>query len=229
MKQKSDAKKRQEGRCLGTGNLYVGFIKANEIGSIGTSTAIYDPIAERTVDTLSMGEKEFFWIMRFRDDVAQIQEQMMLSSDTVRKICEEHGFRIPRNRLSTDFLITFRNGSRIAYSIKSGAEEFNPESPKYQTLLVRQYIEMEYWKRYGIDFRIVLRENLNKTLAVNIEHCMAYYDSAHVTGTETMLKYLVAHKAVSIPMDGEIVRFASLVRGNEENIRETYRRYRDGK
>ena len=58
---------------------------------------------------------------------------------------------------------------------------------------------------------------------------MAYYDSAHVTGTETMLKYLVAHKAVSIPMDGEIVRFASLVRGNEENIRETYRRYRDGK
>ena len=97
MKQKSDAKKRQEGRCLGTGNLYVGFIKANEIGSIGTSTAIYDPIAERTVDT------------------------------------------------------------------------------------------------------------------------------------ETMLKYLVAHKAVSIPMDGEIVRFASLVRGNEENIRETYRRYRDGK
>ena len=72
MKQKSDAKKRQEGRCLGTGDLYVGFIKANEIGSIGTSTAVYDPIAERTVDTLSMGEKEFFWIMRFRDDVAQM-------------------------------------------------------------------------------------------------------------------------------------------------------------
>ena len=229
MKQKSDAKKMQDGRCLGTGDLYVGFIKANEIGSIGTSTAVYDPIAERTVDTLSMGEKEFFWIMRFRDDVEQIQEQMMLSSETVRNICEEHGFRIPRNVLSTDFLITFRNGSRIAYSIKSGAEEFNPDSPKYQTLLVRQYIEMEYWKRYGIDFRIVLRENLNKTLAVSIEHCMAYYDPAHVQGEEAMLKYLVAHKAVSVPMDREILRFAGLVRGNEEKIRETYRRYRDGK
>lgn len=80
-------------------------------------------------------------------------------------------------------------------------KEFNPDSPKYQTLLVRQYIEMEYWKRYGIDFRIVLRENLNKTLAVNIEHCMAYYDPAHVQGEEAMLKYLVAHKAVSVPMD----------------------------
>ena len=58
---------------------------------------------------------------------------------------------------------------------------------------------------------------------------MAYYDSAHVTGTETMLKYLVAHKAVSIPMDREIVRFASLVKGNEEKIREVFRRYSDGK
>ncbi len=228
MKQKSDAKKRQEGRCLGTGDLYVGFIKANEIGSIGTSTAIYDPIAGRTVDTLSMGEKEFFWIMRFRDDVEQIQEQMMLSSETVRNICEEHGFRIPRNILSTDFLITFRNGIRIAYSIKSGADGFNLDSPKYGKLLIRQYIEMEYWKRYGIDFRIVLRENLNKTLAVNIEHCMAYYDPAHVQGEEAMLKYLVAHKALAIPLDREIVRFAGLVKGNEEKVREAYRRFTNG-
>ena len=228
MKQKSDAKKRQEGRCLGTGDLYVGFIKANEIGSIGTSTAIYDPIAGRTVDTLSMGEKEFFRIMRFRDDVEQIQEQMMLSSETVRNICEEHGFRIPRNILSTDFLITFRNGIRIAYSIKSGADGFNLDSPKYGKLLIRQYIEMEYWKRYGIDFRIVLRENLNKTLAVNIEHCMAYYDPAHVQGEEAMLKYLVAHKALAIPLDREIVRFAGLVKGNEEKVREAYRRFTNG-
>ena len=153
----------------------------------------------------------------------------MLSSETVRNICEEHGFRIPRNVLSTDFLITFRNGSRVAYSIKSGSDDFNPDSPQYSNLLIRQYVELEYWKRYGVDFKIVLRENLNKTLAANIEHCKAYYDSAHVRGTETMLKYLVAHKAVSIPMDGEIVRFASLVRGNEEKIREAFRRYRDGK
>ena len=229
MKQKSDAKKLQEGRCLGAGDRYVGFIKANEARSIGTSTAAYDPIAGRMVDTLSMGEKEFFWIMRYRDDVKLIQEQMMLSSETIRKICEEHGFRIPRNVLSTDFLITFRDGNRVAYSIKSGADDFNPDSPKYGKLLIRQYIELEYWKRYGVDFRIVLRENLNKTLAVNIEHCMAYYDPAHVENEEAMLKYLVARKAVSIPMDGEIVRFASLVRGNEEKIRELFRRYRNGR
>lgn len=229
MKRKSDKKKLAEGRCLGGGDQYVGFIKANEIGSIGTSTEIHDPISGRTVDVLSMGEKEFFWIMRYRDDVVRIQEQMVLSSETVRKICEEHGFRIPRNRLSTDSLITFCDGSRIAYSIKSGINEFNPQSPNYNDLLIRQYIELEYWKRYNVKFQIVLRENLNGVLAANIANCMAYYALAHVENEETMLKYLVAHKAVSIPMDREIVRFASLVKGNEEKIREVFRRYSDGK
>lgn len=228
MKQKSDAKKIQEGRCLGTDDLYVGFIKANEIGSIGTSTAVYDPIAERTVDTLSMGEKEFFWIMRFRDDVEQIQEQMMLSSETVRNICKEHGFRIPRNVLSTDFLITFRDGSRIAYSIKSGADDFNPDSPKYQSLLVRQYIEMEYWKRYAIDFRIVLRENRIKRSRLTLSTAWLITIRHMCRAWKPCLKYLVAHKAVSVPMDREIIRFAGLVKGNEEKVRESFRRYRDG-
>ena len=56
LKRKSDKTKLAEGRCLGGGDQYIGFIKANEIGSIGTSSAVYDPIAGRTVDTLSMGE-----------------------------------------------------------------------------------------------------------------------------------------------------------------------------
>lgn len=229
MKQKSDTKKLQEGRCLGAGNQYIGFIKANEARSIGTSTEIHDPISGRTVDVLSMGEKEFFWIMRYRDDVVRIQEQMVLSSETVRKICEEHGFRIPRNRLTTDSLITFRDGSRVAYSIKSGINEFNPQSPNYNDLLIRQYIELEYWKRYNVKFQIVLRENLNGILAANIANCMAYYDLAHVENEEAMLKYLVAHKAISIPLDKGIVQFATLARGNEDQIREAFRRYRDGR
>lgn len=229
MKRKSDKTKLAEGRCLEGGNQYVGFIKANEIGSIGTSTEIPDPIAGRTVDVLSMGEKEFFYIMRFRDDVDLIQEQMRLSSEVVRKICEEHGFRIPQNTLSTDFLVTFYDGSRTAYSIKSGINEFNPQASSYNALLIRQYIELEYWKRHGVKFQIVLRENLNGILAANIANCMAYYNSAHVVSEETMLKYLVAHKAVQIPMDQKIIRFASLVKGNESGIREAFRRYRDGR
>ena len=225
MKQKSDKKKIFEGRCLGEGSDYIGFIKANEAKSIGTSCMIYDPIDGRTVDVLSMGEKEFFYIMRFRDDVKTIREQMRMDSETVRNICTEHGFRIPRNVLTTDFLITFRDGKSTAYSIKAGMKEFDPKSPGYEKLLIRQYIELEYWKRYNTDFRIVLRERLNRTFAINIEHCLSYYDPARVADEESMLKCLVAHKVVKIPMEKEIVRYASLAKGHETEIRTLYERW----
>lgn len=51
---KSDKSKLREGRCIGEGKGYIGFIKANEASSIGTSCMIYDPIEKRTVDVLSM-------------------------------------------------------------------------------------------------------------------------------------------------------------------------------
>ena len=42
MRQKSDRKKLEEGRCLGEGREYVGFLKANEAKSIGTASEIWD-------------------------------------------------------------------------------------------------------------------------------------------------------------------------------------------
>ena len=48
MRQKSDRKKLEEGRCLGEGREYVGFLKANEAKSIGTASEIWDPIEKRT-------------------------------------------------------------------------------------------------------------------------------------------------------------------------------------
>lgn len=74
MKEKSDINKLLEGRCRGQGVEYVAFKKANESHSIGTATAIYDPIAGRTVDVLSMNEFRFFMITRFDPKVVEIKE-----------------------------------------------------------------------------------------------------------------------------------------------------------
>lgn len=231
MKKKSDKKKLQEGRCLGEGSEYVGFLKANEAKSIGTSCAIWDPIAARTVDVLSMGEKEFFYIMRFRDDVTEIKEQMRLSQEIVEQICQNHGFRVPRHILSTDFLVTFKDGKCEAYSIKAGHDEFNRESPKYRNnpklyerLLIRQYVEKEYWRMHGVDFKIVFREDLNKILALNIEQCLSVYDSRYITHEESMLRYLVAHKIIRIPMEQRRICFTQMVKGYEAEVRRLYER-----
>ena len=229
MKMKNDKTKLAEKRCLGEGPDYIGYLKANEAKSTGSACMIYDPIAGRTVDTLSKGEQDFFFIMRYRDDVAVIQEQMRMSQDVVKRICEEHGFRTPRRILSTDFLITFQNGNREAYSIKLKREEFNPNALKYkdrpelyERLLIRQYIEKEYWNRYGIPFRIVFSEELNKILAANIRQCLAMYNENFVSNEESMLRYLVAHKVVRIPMDTEKLRFPLLAKGHEAEIRRLY-------
>ena len=207
MKMKSDKTKLAEKRCLGEGQDYIGYLKVNEAKSTGSACMIYDPIAGRTVDTLSKGEQDFFFIMRYRDDVAVIQEQMRMSQDVVKIICEEHGFRIQKPK----------------------REEFNPNALKYKNrpelyerLLIRQYIEKEYWYRHGIPFRIVFSEELDKILAANIRQCLAVYNENFVSNEESMLRYLVAHKVVRIPMDTEKLRFPLLAKGHEAEIRRLY-------
>ena len=232
MRQKSDKKKLLEGRCLGSGSDYVGFLKANEAKSIGTAGMIYDPIANRTVDVLSMGEKEFFYIKRFEDDVKTIQEQMLMAKPVVEKICEKYDFRVPQHVLSTDFLITYTDGNRIAYSVKSDRRVFDPESPenrkhpkRYERLLIRQFIEKEYWKMHGIGYQIVFRDELNQTLARNAAACLAFYDPIHAMDEEAMLKCLLVRKVIRMPMDQELICFAKVVKGQEKRIREIFERW----
>lgn len=226
MRQKSDKKKLQEGRCLGEGSDYVGFLKANEAKSTGTSTQVYDPIADRMVDVLSMGEKRFFWIMRYRDDVKEIKEQMVLNPDTVRKICEKNGFRVPGRCLSTDFLVTYKDGSSVAYSVKSDRKVLDKDTYKnpgsYEELLIRQYIEKCYWEQHGVDFHIVFSNELNTVMAQNVSACMLFYDRKYVTDTESKLKYLIAHKKIWIPMEQEILNFAGLAGAARDKIEELY-------
>ncbi len=204
----------------------MGFIRANEAKSTGTATEIYDPIADRMVDVLSMGEKYFFWIMRYRDDVKEIREQMVLNPDTVRKICEANEFRVPIKCLTTDFLVTYKDGSSVAYSVKSDRKVLDKDTYRnpgsYEELLIRQYIEKCYWEQHGVDFRIVFSNELNTVMAQNVAACMLFYDRKYVTDTETKLKYLIAHKKIQIPMEQEILNFAGLAEAARDKLEELY-------
>lgn len=227
MRQKSDRKKLEEGRCLGEGREYVGFLKANEAKSIGTASEIWDPIEKRTVDVLSQSEKTLFWCLRYSDRVAEIREQMLMNASIVEEICRCRGFRIPTNILSTDFLVTHTDGTSVAYSVKADRDEFHRDSDRYRLhpnhynkLLIRQSIECDYWKRNGTDFRIIFGSDLNKVYARNIEICMGWYDRCYVTDTESKLKYLLAHKWIDLPMDTEPLRFARLAQMMKDEIEE---------
>lgn len=220
MRRKSDEQKKKEGRCLGKGKDYVGQEKANESGSIGTSCMICDPIEGRVVDVLSMGEKEFYFLTRFRDDVKSIQEQMKMDDLVIlRSICFDYGFCIPRNTISTDFLITYNDQHQEAFSIKAKRSEFDANLPKYQhnpaayqRLLIRQFIEKEYWNR----------QDINRFAPVNIQNCLAYYNQSSVSDVESMLKYLIAHKFIKVKMSEGYINFSKIATLYEDEIVQKY-------
>ena len=215
MKMKSDRTKLAEKRCLGEGPDYTGFILARESGSIGTAVSVYDPIAGRKVELLSQGEAELFWIIRFRDGVKEIKEQMMLAPEIVAEICTEFEFRKPSHILSTDLLVEYENGNMTAYSVKSDRSALfqpNLEPRKQRRILERQKIEQEYWRRHGAEFKIVFRTDLNPVYTRNVEAAMAFYDPRFVNSEEDMLKYLVAHKKIRIDMENGPVPYARLCR-----------------
>lgn len=226
MKRKSDAAKKKEKRCLGEGNGYTPWIRAREAGSLGTAVSIWDPVAKRKVETLSQGEAELFWILRFQDGIKEIKEQIMLAPDIVSEICIEYGFRKPIHILSTDLLAEYDDGKIAAYSVKADRAAFMKEIDdprKQRKILERTKIEQEYWKKHGAEFRIIFRNELNRVYAKNIETVMAFYDPGFVESEEDMLRYLVAHKVIQIDMEAKPISFAKM-KGMFPEVKELYYR-----
>lgn len=225
MRQKSDKKKLLEGRCLGSGSDYVGFIKANEFKNRSSASQLYDPIADRTVDVLSAGERIFFWIKRYDETTKGIYEQYALNKESINEICDDFGFRRPIHILTTDFLIEKTDGSMEAFSIKENRAVFDPETTlnqanrtKYEKLIVRQRIEKEYWDRMGVPFHIVFREELDSAYAKNIETCMAFYRGEYVTDAVSKLKFLIAHHLIDVVLEKAFVNFSKLAEKKSDEI-----------
>ena len=225
MKEKSDISKILEGRCQGKGADYVGFKKANEAHSSGTASEIYDPVAKRTVDTLSTGETMLFWLLRYDERVAEIREQFMLLPDLAAEAARQLGIRTPARILTTDFLVLYDDGKLTAYSVKYSRRELDPETKKGRRAIRRQALEQRYWKNLGVRFRIVFTEEMDRVRAANIQDCMAAYDSTWVTAVDQKYRWLIAHHIVEIDMS-KPVSYAGIAAENEEEICRLYEIHR---
>lgn len=227
MKEKSDINKILEGRCRGQGSEYVGFKKANESHSTGTATQIYDPIADRVVDVLSMGEMYFFWMKRFEEGVVEIKEQVIMIPDIVAKVALENGLNIPKRILTTDFLVLYDDGTMKAYSIKSSRKNFDKATCSNESVwkrnLRRQLLEKRYWESLGVEWKLVFSEELNYKKAVNICSVMSCYNMNRVSTPDHMYRYLIAHKHIVVDMD-DYICFAEIANAHEAEIRELYER-----
>ena len=221
MKEKSDLAKIAEGRCCGGGSAYVGFKKANEAHSIGTASEIYDPIAKRTVDTLSTGETMLFWLLRYDESVVEIKEQFLLIPSRVAEAATQIGVRIPSKILTTDFLVLYDDGRLVAYSVKYSRSDFDLSTRKGRSVIRRQALEKRYWANLGVDFKIVFTDEMDRTRATNIADCMVVYDSEWVTTIDQKYRWLIAHHIVEVDMSQRI-HFSEIAKSNGNAISELY-------
>ena len=223
MKEKSDINKILEGRCRGLGADYVAFKKANESHSRGTATEIYDPVAERIVHTLSMGEMYWFWKLRYDEEVSEILEQFLLIPEIVARAALKLSLPAPGRVLTNDMLALYRDGHMTAYSIKASRREFDPDTAHGRAVIRRQALEKAYWDMLGVQFRIVFKEEMDRHQSMNISACMKYYDAASVQTVDQMYKHLIAHHVIETDLSKPVF-FAKTANENAGEISELFER-----
>lgn len=227
MHEKSDINKLLEGRCKGVGYEYVGFKKANESHSSGTATEIYDPISNRTVDTLSKGETYFFWKLRFNPHVVEIKEHVILFPDILAKIADKFSWKTPKRIHTTDFLVLYDTGDMVAYSVKHCRRIFdksNQSESRWKMLIRNQTFEREHWEFLGVRFEIVFSDEINKIEAVNIMSCMKFYNMKYVSTVDHMYRYLISHRYVDVDLTKNYISSYHISDQLKKEIEELYQK-----
>ena len=198
----SEEGKIREGRGTGTGAAYKPWIKIRELNSIGTASNVIDWKHGRQMELLSQAEVWWYYVLRWDDNVQDIQEQYPLSLDATLAICDRFCFVHPANRktrMTTDFLVTYRDGSRKAISIKTDRSVL--DDPR---MVEKQSIEKTYWEAAGIPFQILYKEDLTRRHVQNIKDVVCCYDASRVADDIGKLRYLIAHKKIEVDLEAKL-------------------------
>ena len=197
----NNERKLKEGRGLGEGADYKPWIDANEIFSMGTSSIVIDYKHGRQIHLLSRGEKYYYYLFRWRDDVIDIREQFPLDIELTKQIADKYGIMHPSVKgeavyMTTDLLITYADGSYEALSIKNDRSAFE-EDPRVAEKLK---IEKTYWLLKGVTYRIVFTEDVNVEEARNIIDVARCYDDSKIWDDISLLRHLIARKIIKVDM-----------------------------
>lgn len=185
----------------GVGKDYLPYITTNEFNSQGTAAIIPDWKTGRGVHCLSQAEAYWYYVLRWDEDNIDIREQFPLDRDTTEEIADRIGIKHPGNKdyvMTTDFLVTRRDGAFKAYSVKTGR---NLSDRAMQILC----IEKIYWMNKGVDFAMLFREDINNTLVSNIRNVVMFYDEGEVFDEISFIKHKIAVKEIQWDMENRII------------------------
>ncbi len=180
---------------------YKPHITTSQFNSIGTTTVITDWKTGRGVHCLSQGEALWYYILRWDDENINIQEQFPLDMKKMNKIFEQLGISKIKNSkfiMSTDFLVTKRDGSKIAYSVKND-RKLNRRTLELLT------VEKTYWMTQNIQYELLFKEDVNQILSDNIRLIVEFYNPERVVDDVSKAKHLLATKKVHADLSSRVL------------------------
>lgn len=159
-----------EGRGQGEKSQYLPWIRVQDFASSGTISRISGSKTGRIHHFMSSGEKDFFYLLEWSDEVIDIREQFPLHDlERATSIASEAGIRYPRDPVSgfpyvltCDFMIQTQNG------LKARTVKRSNELRKKRTI-EKLEIERRYWHSLDIDWRLVTEYEIPIIKVRNIE------------------------------------------------------------
>ena len=216
MRQLSEKTKLKQHRGTGRGSSYIPFCKPTDFNSLGTTTFLTDWIIGRQVHLLSMGEKSYYYLLRYDPHIADVREQYPLELEKTVSIAHQNGFRHPKNNsthMTTDFLVTYRDGHYEAHSLKTSRNILSS-----RRVCEKLYIEKCYWESIGIPFLLVFKEDLDTAYTDNIEDCAIFHDPSDVTDDYSLIKYLIIHHRLDIDLQKHHLDYQELIKEHRKEL-----------
>lgn len=176
-------------RGQGEGPSYQPWVQVQDFASKGTISRIAGRKTGRLHHFMSSGEKDYFYLLEWADDVVDIREQFpLLDLGTAIEAAGDAGIRYPRDSdsgfpfvLTCDFMISMKNGGLRARTVKRSSELTNRRT------LEKLEIERRYWSRLGIDWKIATEFELPVRKIRNIEWLHASFIPPEISGIEVIM------------------------------------------
>lgn len=170
-----------DGFGQGLGAEYKPFMYVRDVPSVGLSSMLTSRLTRRTHHYLSKLELSVHLLAEFEEGTQDIREQFaLLPWDETQQIADDTGIRhpiYPGTRtpivMTTDLLITQVKDGRVAHR----AISVKPAGDFSLRTTDKLWIEQMYWKRRGVEWRLVTEEDIPKHKAVNLK----FFELARIT------------------------------------------------
>lgn len=195
-------KKDAKGIGQGHGENYIPYLRVGDFGSKGRTHRILS-LDGRIHHFFSDLERDFYYMLLWKDNIKEIREQFPLDREITQKIADRAGIRHPADPktkvkivMTTDFLATVFDGQAekdVAYSVKF-AKELSGQRTRE-----KQWLEKEYWAYKGVKWHLVTENSFDRVTARNIRFLMDYYQDNIVTDIPDALLPAVVEQCLRVP------------------------------